>query len=88
MVHILNAWQRFTDWHYWWMHAMVLVWLIFTLMLFVLEPFVLHRKFKERAQHEPEKVFTLIQLMHWLLLTLSLITVAGAVAGSHGWAMT
>ena len=26
MVHILNAWSRFTEFRYWWMHAMVLVW--------------------------------------------------------------
>ena len=64
---------------------MTLVWVIFTLMLFVLEPLVLHRWFSTRASQEPEKTFRLIQRMHWMLLALSLITVAGAVAGSHGW---
>jgi hypothetical protein len=29
--------------------------------------------------------FALIQRMHWVLLTISLLAVAGAVAGSHGW---
>ena len=85
MVHLLDAWSRFAELRFWWMHAMVLVWLIFTLMLFVLEPLVLQRQLKQRAQHHPEKTFALIQRMHWLLLSLSLIAVAGAVAGSHGW---
>ena len=85
MVHLLDAWNRFAELRFWWMHAMVLVWLMFTLMLFVLEPLVLQRQLKQRAQHHPEKTFALIQRMHWLLLSLSLIAVAGAVAGSHGW---
>ncbi len=85
MVHLLNAWNRFAELRFWWMHAMVLVWLVFTLMLFVLEPLVLQRQLKQRAQRHPEKTFALIQRMHWVLLSLSLIAVAGAVAGSHGW---
>ncbi|SFP54488.1 Uncharacterized membrane protein [Nitrosomonas cryotolerans] len=85
MVYILDAWHRFTEWHYWWMHAMVLVWIVFTLILFVLEPLVLRRQLKKRTQDTPEKAFARIQRMHWVLLSLTLITIAGAVAGSHGW---
>ncbi len=55
------------------------------MMLFVLEPLVLHRWFRARAIQEPKKTFRRIQRLHWVLLLLSLITVAGAVAGSHGW---
>lgn len=84
MVHILDAWSRFAEPRFWWMHAMVLVWLIFTLMLFVMEPFVLRRQFKKTAGN-PEKSFARMRRMHWILLTLSLVAVAGAVAGSHGW---
>ena len=89
MVHLLDAWNRFAELRFWWMHAMVLVWLMFTLMLFVLEPLVLQRQLKQRAQRYPEKTFALIQHhMHWALLSLSLIAVAGAVAGSHGWMLS
>lgn len=63
---------------------MTLAWLIFTLMLFVPEPLVLHKWFLKRAKAKPEQTFTFVQRMHWVLLALSLITVAGAVAGSHG----
>lgn len=79
-----DLWERFTNPQFWWMHAMVAIWLLFTVMLFVAEPLFLHRWFIERARHEPERVFRRIERMHWLLLTLSVATVIGAVAGSHG----
>ncbi len=85
MVHFLNAWSRFTELRFWWMHAMVLVWVIFTLMLFVVEPLVLRKQIPKTAQHDAEKTFRRMRRMHWILLSLSLITIAGAVAGSHGW---
>ncbi len=85
LVHTLGVWGRFADMHYWWMHAMVLVWAVFTLMLFVLEPLWLHRWFEARARRDPEGTFVIITRMHWVLLALSMITIAGAVSGSHGW---
>jgi len=85
MIHVIDAWHRFIEMRFWWMHAMVLVWGIFTLFLFVLEPRVMHKKVSESAQQDPEATLARMQRMHWLLLSLSLITVAGAVAGSHGW---
>jgi len=84
MVHFLGVWDRFLQPRFWWMHAMVLVWVIFSLVLFVLEPLVLHRRFKEMAQRDPEGTFRKLHLMHVVLLTLSLLTVAGAVAGTRG----
>jgi uncharacterized membrane protein len=85
MVHTLNAWGRFAELRFWWMHAMVLVWLMFTFMLFVVEPFVLRRQIKNTAEHDAGKTFARMQRMHWVMLSLSLVAVAGAVAGSHGW---
>jgi uncharacterized membrane protein len=85
LVHALGLWQRFAHIEFWWMHAMVAVWVLFTLMLFVLEPLVLHRWFDTRATHDPERMFALILRLHWILLGVSLLTVAGAVAGSHGY---
>src|SRR5258706_3450653 len=84
MVQRLDAWDRFATAGYWWMHAMVLVWLLFALMLFVAEPLFLHRWFMARAAVAPAATFRLVQRLHWLLLSLSLNAVAGAVAGSHG----
>ena len=85
LLHALQAWDRYLDPAYWWLHAMTGVWVLFTLMLFVFEPLFLHRWFLERARRDPTGTFARIQRMHWLLLGISLVTVAGAVAGSHGW---
>jgi uncharacterized membrane protein len=80
----LDAWNRFTSLTYWWMHAMVLTWLVFATMLFVLEPLVLNRRFAERAKDNPDATLRTIQRFHVILLALSVLTILGAVAGSHG----
>ena len=85
MLYILDAWDRYLDYRFWWIHAMTLVWILFTLILYVLEPLVLHKLFKQYAAKNPEKTFAFIHRAHWALLLLSLITTAGVVAGSHGW---
>lgn len=78
-----DMWARFQDPQYWWMHAMVCLWALFALMLFVIEPFVLHRRMA--ASPDPARTFARMEWMHRILLSLSLLTVAAAVAGSHGW---
>src|SRR4051812_1654854 len=85
LVHRLNTWHRFEDAQFWWMHAMVLVWITFSLVLFVLEPLWLHRWFKRRAKGDPDGTFVIIARAHWALLAVSLITIVAAAAGSHGW---
>ena len=85
LVWRLDAWSRFSDFAgWWWMHGMVAVWTIFALMLFVLEPFVLHKLFRQLAQADPDATFARIRRLHGVLLAASLVTVLGAVAGSHG----
>ncbi len=85
MLYVLDAWDRYFDYRFWWIHAMTLVWIIFSLILYVLEPLVLHKLFKKYAGDNPAKTFRFMHRMHWILLVLSLVTTAGAVAGSHGW---
>jgi len=48
MVVRLDLWDRFRSLAYWWMHAMVAVWLLFTLMQFVAEPLFLDRWLRSR----------------------------------------
>lgn len=83
----LDLWDRFRTAHYWWMHAMVLVWLLFALLLFVAEPFILHRHFDRWALARPDVAFAWLQRAHWGLLLLSIVTILGAVAGSQGWSI-
>ncbi len=80
MLFRLDLWDRFLSPSFWWMHAMVIVWLLFAAMLFVAEPLGLHR----RHTGEPATHLARIERLHRVLLALSLITLFGAVAGSHG----
>lgn len=84
MTHRLAAWDRFLDPGFWWMHAMVLVWALFTVVLFVAEPLVLDAWFRRRAARDPEGTFAIVRRAHWLLLSVSAVTVAAAVLGAHG----
>ena len=87
MVYRYDLWSRFTSAEYWWMHAMVLVWLLFTLLLFVGEPLIVHRLVHKRVLAGDESVFRILHGAHWVLLVLSLVTVLAAVAGSHGMSL-
>jgi len=84
MTYRLDAWDRFAAPQFWWMHAMVAIWAIFTVVLFVAEPLFLHRWFHNRAARDPEGTFRLVFRLHVLLLTFSLVTVAAGVLGAHG----
>jgi uncharacterized membrane protein len=85
MLHALGAWSRYLDASYWWVHLMTLVWLAFSLLLFVLEPLFMHRWFVAAARRDSERAFRLLHNMHRVLLTLSVVAIAGAVAGSRGF---
>jgi len=84
MLWLTDGWGLFLDPGHWWLHLMVAVWAIFTLVLFVLEPLVLHRWFLARAARDPEGTFDLALRLHRVLLTLSALAIAGAVQGAHG----
>ena len=83
----LDLWDRFRMAQFWWMHAMVCVWLLFVFVLFVAEPFILHRVFDRWATAQPKAAFAWLHRAHWVLLLLSVVTILGAVAGSQGWSM-
>ncbi len=85
MVEEMDLWWRFSSARFWWMHAMVCVWAVFVLLLFVGEPFVLHRYFPAWAQRNPQRAFAVLYRAHVVLLVLGVVTILGAVAGSHGW---
>ena len=82
MVWRADLWNRFVEPGYWWMHAMVAVWVIFALILFLIEALHLNRRMVRSLS--PELSFARMQRMHRVLLMLSTIAVVGAVGGSHG----
>jgi uncharacterized membrane protein len=85
MIHAMGAWNRYLDPAYWWVHLMTFVWIAFTVVLFALEPLFLHRWFISAAKRDSERTFRLLHRLHWLLLTLSVVAIVGAVAGSRGF---
>ncbi len=85
MTYRLDAWDRFMSASYWWMHAMVCLWLVFAAMLFVIEPLFLDRRLERAvAVGNSGRMFDRMERFHRLMLILSLITVLAAVGGSHG----
>ena len=78
MVQRLDLWNRFRNIEFWWMHAMVLLWLIFT------EPLTARAHRKHGSQPASKRRLSFMQWLHWVLLLLSAITVLAAVAGSQG----
>ena len=85
MVDTMGAWGWYLEPSRWYLHAMTLVWLLFTVMLFLLEPLFLHRWFLQSAERDATWTFRWIERMHRLLLAISLVTAAAAVAAAHGW---
>ena len=80
----LDAWWRLTTAGFWWMDAMVALWAAFALMLFVIEPLVLHRRLQlALSSGESNRLFDRMERFHRVILVLSLVTVLGAVGGSH-----
>ncbi len=77
-----DLWSRFLDSRFWWMHLMVALWTIFALMLFVIEPLYLHGRLAKSKSSEED--FARMMRLHQLLLAVSVITIFGAVGGSHG----
>ncbi len=85
MLYYMDAWSRYLSLSFWWVHLMTIIWLIFTVVLFVLEPLFLHRWFREQAAKNSEKAFRSLHTLHKVLLGLSLISILGAVAGVRGF---
>ncbi len=81
----LELWSRFRAAEFWWMHAMVCLWLLFAIILFIAEPLISRRVRAVPTSGQRAKRLAWLERGHWVLLVLSLITVAGAVAGSQGW---
>jgi uncharacterized membrane protein len=67
MLDYLNAWSRYLDAQFWLLHLMTIIWFIFTLVLFVLEPLFLHTLFHRLAEKDSDVAFQKIQFMHIIL---------------------
>ena len=85
MVYQLNAWDRFFDLTFFWMHAMLILWLMFMVALFIVEPFFLKDHGRMVKQKHNISNLRKTQIVHWILLSLSLVVVVISVLGAHGF---
>ena len=83
MAERLDLWSRFVTPGGWWLMAMALVWLLFMVILFVIEP-LLHERFRRAALSDPTGAFRRVQRAHWALGSAAVVVAAAAVAGAHG----
>ena len=84
MTYRMELWGRFADPHFWWMSAMLGLWLVFMLIVFMLEP-LLHERFQQQARVDPASTLRRITRLHTFLLALAALTVLGAVSGARGF---
>jgi uncharacterized membrane protein len=84
LLHKLQAWARLLDPAFWWLALMLAVWAVFALMVFVLEPLVVHRLFHDYALRDKERAFALAIWLHAVVLTVSGVAIAAGVLGAHG----
>ena len=83
MVWRLGLWTAFGDPGLWWMDAMIALWALFALIVFVVEPLA-HRRIVAMAVEDPAALLIRLSRAHRILLVAGVITIFGAVAGAHG----
>ena len=84
MLDKLQAWAWLLDSAFWWLTLMIAVWAVFALMVFVLEPLVVHRLFRDYALRDKEHAFALAIRLHAVALAASAFAIAAGVLGAHG----
>jgi uncharacterized membrane protein len=84
MLNKFQTWTILLDPAFWWLALMVAVWAVFALIVFVLEPLVLHRLFHDYALLDKHRAFSLAIRLHALALTISCVAIVAGVLGSLG----
>jgi len=79
----LDLWGRFLEPAAWWMDAMVLLWALFMGLVFVVEPLA-RKRIAAMAAQGPAALLLRLSRAHSILLAAAIVTIFGAVAGSHG----
>jgi uncharacterized membrane protein len=84
MIVKLDGWDRFGRLSFWWLDLMVAVWVLFALMVYILEPLVIHRLFHDFALRDKHRAFALAARLHAVALCVSAFAVAAGVLGALG----
>jgi len=84
MIMKLDGWDRFGRMSFWWLDLMVVVWVLFALMVYILEPLILHRLFHDLALRQKHRAFVLATRLHVVALCVSAFAIVAGVLGSLG----
>jgi len=66
-----------------WLDLMIGVYAVYALLIFGLEKALFKRIFKETQNLDADRIFRHMSTFHWVVLTFSLLAVAGGVMGNH-----
>lgn len=86
LLYQTGYWRLLTEPAFWWLHAMICLWTLFFLMLFVFGPAgVLKRVMSGPLDSDIPKRLRRMHYLHIVLLVAAIITIAGASMGTHGY---
>ena len=84
MFTLSYGWNRVFEPSLWWLQLMMVVWLLFALTLFVLEPLLLHEMFRRYALDQPKRAYDVAIRLHALALVASVVAIGAGVLAAHG----
>ena len=84
MLTKIGAWNSLHYASFWWLHLMIAVWILFALVIYVLEPLVLHRLFHKFALRNKDRTFAVATGLHAVALILAALAIGAGVLGAHG----
>lgn len=85
LLDLLEFWRRLMTLASWWVWMMIALWSFFTVVLFVVQPLATRRDADDAIPDDPAQALRAALRLHWVLLVLSLVTVAAGASGAHGW---
>jgi uncharacterized membrane protein len=85
LTYRFDSWDRFSSGQYWWMGAMLGLWLIFAVKLSNVELLFFPRRSATAALEDQNgRTFARIQRFHEILCILSLVVLFAVAGGAHG----
>jgi uncharacterized membrane protein len=84
MLSKLHIWSQLQSVSFWWLDLMIVVWLVFSLMVYVLEPLGIDHFFAEFARRDKDRAFAIMTGLHALALAAAILAIAAGVLGAHG----
>jgi uncharacterized membrane protein len=69
---------------FWWLHLMIAVWTVFAIMVYGLEPLIIHRLFHEFVLRDKDRALALAIRLHAAALVVSAFAIGAGIMGAHG----